>query len=163
MRVDLNRLVHQAMRDGIRQFAAHSGGVNTGNDAAFDVLNQRIVAGHQGAGRQGQIFKAHLRQQRDHIINDPVPLAKRVMEGNGHSVLKPAADHRLLQRCAQLTVMFSVIIGKPGRGAMGRIKGLQIPQMGEINVKKFCLIHCFILNDVRRTRRRVPAPAVRDR
>ncbi|MNN86653.1 hypothetical protein D3C81_2040910 [compost metagenome] len=102
-----------------------------------------------------------MREQRDHVVDDPVAFAKRMVERNGHPVLQTAALHRLFQGFAQFAVVFGVDISQPRRGAVGGIKGLQFPQMGEVQVEKFCLIHCVILSDARRRQRRVPAPFAR--
>ena len=93
--VNLHRLVHQPMGDGIRQPAAHAGGVNPGDDATLDMLDQRVIAGHQRAGSQGQIFEAHPRQQRHDGVDHPVAFAKGMVEGDGHPVLQAAALNRL--------------------------------------------------------------------
>ncbi|MNY29745.1 hypothetical protein D3C86_1638050 [compost metagenome] len=125
------------------------------------MLDQRIVAGHQRAGRQGQIFKAHFSQQRDDGINHPVAFAKCMMERDSHPVLQAATLNRLFNGFAKLATLFFFNISQPRRSAMGRIKGLQIPQVGEIQVEKFCLIHCVILSDARQRQPRVPAPSAR--
>ena len=93
--VNLHRLVHQPVGDGIRQPAAHAGGVNPGDDATLDMLDQRVIAGHQRAGSQGQIFEAHPRQQRHDGVDHPVAFAKGMVEGDGHPVLQAAALNRL--------------------------------------------------------------------
>ena len=161
MGVNLHRLVHQPVGDGIRQPAAHARGVNPGDNAAFNMLDQRVVAGHQRAGGQRQVFEAHPRQQRHDGVDHPVAFAKRMVEGDGHPVLQAAALNRLFNRGAELAAVFRVAVRQPRRGAVGGIKGLQVPQMGKIHVKKFCLIHHLILTDARRRPPRAPAPPAR--
>ncbi len=45
MGMDVDRLVHQAVRDGFGQLAAHAGSVDAPDHAAFDVGDQRRIAG----------------------------------------------------------------------------------------------------------------------
>ena len=159
--VNLHRLVHQPVGDGVCQPAAHPRGVNPGDNAAFDMFDQRVVAGHQRAGGQRQVFEAHPRQQRHDGVDHPVAFAKRMVEGDGHPVLQAASHHRLFNRGAELAAVLRVAVRQPRRRAVGGIKGLQVPQMGKIHVKKFSLIHYLILTDARRRPPRAPAPPAR--
>ena len=120
--VNLHRLVHQPVGDGIRQPAAHSGGVNPGDDAAFNMLDQRVIAGHQRAGGQRQVFETHSRQQRHDGVDHPVAFAKRVVERDGHPVLQAAALHRLFNGGAEFAAVLRVSIRQPRRRAVGGIK-----------------------------------------
>ena len=120
--VNLHRLVHQPVGDGVCQPAAHARGVNPGDDAAFDMLDQGVVTGHQRAGGQRQVFEAHPRQQRHDGVNHPVAFAKRVVEGDGHPVLQAAAFNRLFNGGTQLAAVLCVAVRQPRRGAVGGIK-----------------------------------------
>ena len=159
--VNLYRLVHQPVGDGLRQPAAHTGGINSGDHAVLNMLDQRVVAGHQRAGGQGQIFKTHPRQQRHNGVDHPVAFAKGMVERDGHPVLQAAAHDGFFEGGAKLTVVFRLAVRQPRRRAVGGIKRLQIPQMGEIHMEKFCLIHYVILTDARRRPPRAPAPPAR--
>ena len=121
--VNLHRLVHQPVGDGIRQPAAHAGGVNPGDDATLDMFDQRVIAGHQRAGSQGQIFEAHPRQQRHDGVDHPVAFAKGMVEGDGHPVLQAAALNRLFNRGAELAAVLRLAVRQPRRRAVGGIKG----------------------------------------
>ena len=56
-------------------------------NALANVFYQRRMAITQGAGRQGQVFKAHLRDDVHHHIDGQVTATESVMEGNRHAVL----------------------------------------------------------------------------
>ena len=120
--VNLHRLVHQPVGDGIRQPAAHARGVNPGDDAAFDMLDQGVVTGHQRAGGQRQVFEAHPRQQRHDGVDHPVAFAKSMVEGDGHPVLQAAAFNRLFNGGTQLAAVLRIAVRQPRRGAVGGIK-----------------------------------------
>ena len=122
VRVNLYRLVHQPVGDGIRQLATHAGGVDPGDHPACNMLDQRVVAGHQRAGGEGQVFEAHPRQQRHDGVDHPVAFTKRVVEGDGHSVLQAATPHRLFNGGAEFTAVFRVAVRQPRRGTVGGIK-----------------------------------------
>ena len=85
------------MRDRIRQLAAHAGGVDAGDNAVFDMLNQAFVTGHQRAGGQRQIFKAQSRQDFHHVVDHPIAFAKRMVERNGHAVFQATAGNGVFQ------------------------------------------------------------------
>ena len=104
VRVNLHRLRQQAARNGVRQRAAQPGGVDAAHHAVADMLNQRRMAIGQRAGRQRQVAEPHRRQRLHHLIERQIAAAKRMVEGNGHTVLQSAAAHRFLQGVAQLEI-----------------------------------------------------------
>ena len=79
--------IHQAAGDLFRQFSAHAGRFDVGDDALLDVLDQRRMYGSQGAGCQGQILEAHLRQLGDDLVDDVVAVAEMMVEADGVAVL----------------------------------------------------------------------------
>ena len=87
VRVDLHRFCQQTTGDLFRQWTTQAGGINAGNHALANVFYQRRMAITQGAGRQGQVFKAHLRDDVHHHIDGQVTATESVMEGNRHAVL----------------------------------------------------------------------------
>ena len=85
--VDLYRFSQQAPGDFFRQRAAQTGGINAGDHALTNMLYQRRMAIAQGTGCQGQIFKAHLRDDVHHHIDGQVAAAESVVERDGHTIL----------------------------------------------------------------------------
>ena len=84
---DLHRFRQQTTGDLFRQWTTQAGGINAGNHALANVFYQRRMAITQGAGRQGQVFKAHVRDDVHHHIDGQVTATESVMEGNRHAVL----------------------------------------------------------------------------
>ena len=79
------------MRDGIGQSTAKTAGGDAGNDAGFDVLDERRVYVGQAGGGQFEVFKAHLGQFVYHQIHHFVAAAEVMVEGNGLAILQPGA------------------------------------------------------------------------
>ena len=107
-----NRLLHQTMRNGIGQLAAHAGSVDLPDHAILDMINERRIGGDQRGRCQCQILEAHIGEDLHHHIDDLIALAIGMMEGNGHSVLEANAAHSFLHRIDQLAIKLRDRIGQ---------------------------------------------------
>ncbi len=76
-----------------------------GDDSVLDVPDQGGVDVRQGAGRQGQIPEAHVRQSVQHLVDHMVAAPEVMVEGDGHTVPQPCGADRLFQRGQDLVVL----------------------------------------------------------
>ncbi len=125
VRVNLHRLFHQAVRNGVRQLAAHTGGVDAADHAIADMLDQRRVAGHQRTGGQRQVFKPQTSQRIHHMVNHLVAFTEGVVERNGHAVLQTAFANGLFKIGTQLALVFFGDVIQPGGTVVGIDERLQ--------------------------------------
>ncbi len=126
VRVDLHRLVHQPVRNRVRQLAAHPRRVDAGYHPVADMLYQRRVAGHQRTRRQRQVFEPQPRQRLHHMVDHLVPFTERVVERYRHPVLQPALADGLFQVGAQLATVFFGDVIQPRRALVGAHERLQM-------------------------------------
>ena len=105
VRAEHHRAVHETAGDLLRQLTAEAGGLDMGDDAVFDVLDQGRVDGGQRGRCQRQILVAHLRQLIHHHVDDVVAVAEVVVEADGHAVAQPRAADSLLQRGHHLVLL----------------------------------------------------------
>ena len=110
--------------DTFRQLAPEAGGLDTGDDTVFDVVDEGGVDCRQGAGRQGQVLEAHAGQGVQHLVHHMVSVSEVVVEGDGHAVLEPRAADGLLQAPHHLVLPpgpvlegGGVLLRRPGEGS----------------------------------------------
>ena len=127
-----HRIVHQAVDDGIAQFAADAAGLDAVDGALADEVHDGGgLDVHHGTGREAQALDAQFADGREHLADDHVPFAETVVEGNGHAVLEAAGldglgqggeqlglagDDQLLPACRA----HGLVCGRGGEGAPER-------------------------------------------
>ena len=94
-----NRLVHDALRDGLADLRAHVVALDAGDHAVFDVADDRLMHVKDRACVDGQIFDAHLGNLVQHHVQHIVAVSHVVVEGNGHSVPELTFFNRFFNRC----------------------------------------------------------------
>ena len=75
--------------DGLRQLSPHAAGLDAGDDARADIVDQTGVVLAQGGGTQSQVPDAHGRDLRHDLREHQVAVAQVVVKGDGHPILQP--------------------------------------------------------------------------
>ena len=102
--VDLHWFSQQTTGDFFCQWAAQTGSINTGYHALTNMFYQWRVAITQGTGCQGQVFKAHFRDDVHHHVDGQVTTAESVVERDGHAILQTRTTNRFFQVGAQFAI-----------------------------------------------------------
>ena len=95
----------QALGDGLGYRAGRNVvDRNGGDDAGFDILHQRLVAGENAGGRHVNVLDALVGNDLHDHVGHIVAIAQMVVKGHGHAVLEAGFFHGLLDGCQQLGV-----------------------------------------------------------
>ena len=93
-----------------------------GDDAGLDVLDEGCVNRSQGAGCQGQIFKSHLRQLVDDLVDDVVAVAEMMVEADGVAVLQSGELDGFFQAVYDFVLMLELLRERRSIALLRRFK-----------------------------------------
>ena len=117
---ELNGIGHNTAGHDLTDAAGHVVGDEVCDHTVFHMLRQRDMDIEEGAGIDGQIPDAKLRDLLHHHIQHEVAVAQVMVEGHGHAVLQTGKTNGLLNGRNNFTHSISLLIPRASAAAMVR-------------------------------------------